>query len=423
MPIKARPEVLNQLTIEDKAALMSVYWHRCLDEAQLRQFFYSNLEAKTNDYTLGRIQWMVQNELLEIDVFGEDEHCVFYLTNRGLQTVRAFYETPLYVIDSKTGRKVYDVTSRQLQPANKLLNHQLHLNTLSLDIQQRCGLPDTCYKDSKFASNFTYAQPDGVFELPAMDIFLEMDMAHERLSDLLRKWDHYRNYLSSREYYLRRNKRIIVLFATENIKRGIAYRRSKVLSSISRSIFDILGEQFDCYIGPSTEMAQIAESIIKGEQDQAFNTIGSFLQSQCGFSFSRPRKVKELCGESYLYMRRTVTFPNEYQQTFFLENYLNRSVSVLHKIAAYEHTCSILFANGRLPIPLLVIVPSEDAIYQDLKAIDHLYTTNVLFTTAKRLKEKPFLEALFQFDQMGNRYHFADNNYAPTSKIHEKKGG
>lgn len=426
MPIKARLETLAQLSQEDKSALKAIYRHRCLDEALLQKFFYGREDDGQNGFTLKRIQWFIQQELLGIDEFG-DGHCVFYLTNRGLQTVRELYDCPMYVIDKKTGNKVYDVTAKQLQPANKLLDHQLHLNELSLDIETRCGLPDGCYKDSKFASDFTYAQPDGVFELPGFDLFIEMDMAHERVADLCEKWEHYRNYRSSREYYLRRDKRIIVLFATENIKRSLAYRRSKVLESLSRSVFDLIGETFDCYIGPSSEMAAVAERLISPQSGQeAFERLGMFLQEQMGFSFARPNAIREACGESYLYMRQL----NEQKrplvrdgrpQNFFMENYLDRPASVLRRIVTFGRTSSVLTPSMGRTVPLLVVVPDELSIYQDLAAVGGLGVQEVFFTTVKRLNERLFPEAVFQFDQLGNRYHFTDYSY--QTRVHEKKGG
>lgn len=419
MPVKARPNTLAALTDSDKAALKSIYRHRCLDEPLLRQFFYRDQQDGHNDFALPRIRWFIQQGLLEVDEYG-DGKCSFYLTNRGLQTVRALFDEPLYVIDWKTGHRRYDVTCSTLRTAQKLLDHQMHLNALSLDIEARCQLPDGCYKDSKFASHFTYAQPDGVFELPEFDIFLEMDMAHENKKALMGKWIHYRNYRAAREYYLHRNKKTIILFATENLKRGFVQRRGVVIQSIKEIILDLLGPTFDCYIGPSTEMASVAERIIK-KDDSAFRQAGAFLQSQLQFHFSKPASVREQCGEDYLYMRllnerRSTLIRDGCAQHFFLENYLDRPMSVLKRAICHSHTLSLL--KGAPYIPLLLIVPDELSIYQDLRAAEEFGLKNVMFTTMQRLQSRIFPEALFQFDQMGNRFHFSDYSY--TKEVHEK---
>lgn len=421
MLTKAGAEILAQLTENDKAMLRGIYRLRSLDEFLMQRFFYSSEDDGVNEFTRKRIQWFVRQEVLGIEEYGEYQ-CSFYLTQRGIQITRELFDKTLYTVN-REGKKIYEVTAGMLRPAKKLLNHQLHLNALALDIMCQCHLPEDCYKDSKFADAFTYAQPDGVFELPDMDIFLEMDMAHERVAELLRKWEHYRTYLSSRDYYLRRNKKIIVLFATENIKSGLALRRSKVLESLARGAFDLFNDRFDCYIGTSDELAVLAQHLIA--QKNSFSEIGYFLQSQFGFSFSNPITVREKCGEEYLYMRqlterRQIAIRNGRPQHFFVANYLERPVSILHRIAVYPQTTALLMSVTKNPVPLLVLVPNEDMIYRDLRAVNALGVPNIYYTTMKRLKEFPFPEALFSFDQTGNRFHFTD--YAFSEKKHEKRG-
>lgn len=50
--------------------------------------------------------------------------------------------------------------------------------------------------------------------------------------------------------------------------------------------------------------------------------------------------------------------------------------------------------------------------------MDSLGTPGVYFTTGERLKEKPFPEALFRFDQLGKMYHFDD--FSLKNDIFEK---
>lgn len=421
MLTKAGAEILAQLTETDKSMLKGIYRLRALDESLMQRFFYASEDNGINEFTRKRIQWFVRQEVLGIEEYDEDQ-CSFYLTQRGIQIARELFDKTLYTVN-REGKKVYEVTAGMLRPAKKLLNHQLHLNALALDIIQRCHLPENCYKDSKFADAFTYAQPDGVFELPDMDIFLEMDMAHERVAELLRKWEHYRTYLGSRDYYLRRNKKIVILFATENIKSGLTLRRSKVLESLARSVFDLFNDRFDCYIGPSDELAVLAQHLIT--KQNSFSEIGYFLQSQFGFSFSYPTTVREKCGEEYLYMRqlterRQIAIRDGCPQHFFVANYLERPVSILHRITVYPQTTALLMPITKKPVPLLVLVPNEDMIYRDLRAVNALGIPNIYYTTMKRLKETPFPEALFSFDQTGNRFHFTD--YAFSEKKHEKRG-
>ena len=64
-------------------------------------------------------------------------------------------------------------------------------------------------------------------------------MGNEESKILREKWTHYRNYFLSRDYQLHRKKRIIVLFATENVKK-LAARRKIIVRSLAETSMDLL---------------------------------------------------------------------------------------------------------------------------------------------------------------------------------------
>jgi len=421
MPIKARPETLAMMTPADKEALMAIYRHRCLDEPLLHQYFYSD---KPKNFTLSRLRTFNAEGLLDIVEYSGSEFPAIFLSSRGIQTLRELCEIPVFTIDEETGKRHMEIQrAANLKMPKILLNHQMHLNAFALAIEARIkGKISYEYQDNKFIDSCTYAQPDGIFILPRCDLFLEMDMAHERQSELKTKWGHYRNYLSARERYLKRPKKIVVLFATENLRPGgLATRRKSALTSLSKTIFDLFSEDFECYIGPSGELVEIAAQLALGES--IFPETPACLFSELGFKFSRPNIVRDICRETYLYMRKLkdgggVLFQEGRPQNFFLEDYTKRPVSVLKRAVSFPHTASLLQPVLKREIPLLLLCPDERSIYQDLTSVCALGTPCVYFTTEARLRERPFPEALFRFDQLGKMYHF--DSFSLNSEVFEK---
>lgn len=409
---RVKPEALAMLTPEDRKVLHGIYKHRCLNEEQLAKYFYQHLDDGKNDYTLYRIRILRDAGFIEVYEYGEDQKCVFYLTHMGVQFVRDTSEVSLVRTEARGGAK-YEINCSALRVGENLLSHQTELNTLGLEIERRCGIDPQCYKDSVFAANFSYAQPDGVFELPEFDIFLEMDMGNERQPALRRKWNHYRTYLNSRDYYLRRDKKIVVLFATQRVT-NLESRRKSVVKSISEMIFDLVGPNLDFYIGNSEEMIRVAERLVNGTPGW-FQRVGSFFQKNMDAAFSKPGVITEACREPYLYMK----LPGEKGREFLFEDYSNRQMLGLKRAVTYASTQSLLAAKVGRTIPLLVLAPSEDAIFRDLRSVDALAVPNVYYVTPARLRERSFYEALFQFDKLGNRFHFTDLSL--TEQVHEIK--
>lgn len=421
MLVKVRANDLAVLTDEDKKAIQSIYRHRCLDENQLAKYLYAELDDGENGYTLERLRVLMEAGFIDFYEYDEGRKHVFYPSVLGVQLVRDLSGVPLYRVRKNGKRRNYEATAKELRMSDHLLDHQTRLNTLSLELERRCGLAPDSYKDSKFASNFTYAQPDGVFELPEFDVFLEMDMGHERGPALRSKWEHYRTYFNSRDYYLRRNKPIIVLFALEQVRR-VSLRGSTVIRSLSQTVFEMVGSGFDCYLGTNEELYEIGERVIKSLQPPAYQQAEGQLRNRFGFRISRPKAIQEICGIPFLYMwmpdeRGKVAVLDGRPQEFLLEDGTDRRVGSLKQAAYYSQTQAGIMRQFGRNIPLLMIVSDEARIKRDLIAADAMAVPDVYFTTVKRLAKDPFCSALFQFDALGRRFHF--ENASLTRYVHE----
>ena len=83
---KANAETIRQLTDGDVAALLSTYQHRCLDEALLYRYIYSETDEH-QQYTARRIKKLVDFNLIEQVDYGREFPALF-LTTLGIETDR-----------------------------------------------------------------------------------------------------------------------------------------------------------------------------------------------------------------------------------------------------------------------------------------------------------------------------------------------
>ena len=396
MATRAVEKAFSIITPEDHNALHGIYRHRCLNDRQLAEYFYKDLDDGKNDYTLMRINELVENWLIDAHEY-KPGVWVYFLTKRGVQYVRETSRRTMYSFKERSGKKQYEASAGSLRMKDQILDHQCRLNDLALEILRVCSLDPACYKDNLCATNIRYAQPDGVLELPDFHIFLEMDMGNEESKILREKWTHYRNYFLSRDYQLHRKKRIIVLFATENVKK-LAARRKIVVRSLAETSMDLLGPMFECYIGSNEEMIEVARELIGGQSWHEDSFLAQLRQAGIVVANNPPEFVQTgewLC-----------RLPDR-QFVLAIDGY-KRPVALLKRIAYWEQSSARQDRTAFETLRMLVLSPSENEVCRDLfhAGLVRDLNTNILFVTLGRLREKPLHEAVFVFDQLGNQYHF-----------------
>lgn len=391
MGVKVNSEIADMITPDDHNALHAIYQHRCLNEQQLTKYVYNTRDDGYNGYALRRIRSLISFGLIEVHEYGSDSKCVFFLTYHGVQYVRDTAGRTMFYDREKSGRRRYEATAGSLWLPDTMLDHQTRLNDLALELVRRCRLDPSCYKDNLFAANFTYAQPDGVLELPERDFFLEMDMGHERMVALRGKWDHYRGYFRSRDYQLHRNKPVTVLFATENVS-SLSRRRRTVVKSLSRTSMDLIGPQFDCYITSNEGLEEIMERLVLGLPG-AYTRVCTLLEEKHSVKFLTPPQPT-----GALFPDARMCVVPDGSQFLFLDG-SDRPMSGIKRITYFGQERASL--DGAR---LLVLVPDEDGACVDELASEIRPGPEVCYVTERRLQRRPFYEALFQFDQLGNRF-------------------
>ena len=413
-------ELLKSLSNRDIEALKSIYDLRCLTVTQIYELHYKKSsrgdgEIVSDAYCKKKMNEFVELEILEkVDHMGED---VMFLTTKGVNLIRHCYDLPANIYDVNKGviRRGY-YRAFELKIAPKYISHQLCLNQFLIDFKLREHDVYWKYYDEKYISQFQNIRPDGLLTMFDIDFFIEIDMGTESKNQLYEKWDNYRRFLDSQEYeYIER--KIVVLFVIENTANPQA-RIDLVKHTLGARLMDKIDSNFEIYVGTKEDMLSILDEkieVINGKKKDFNDEIFSAMANH-GFSVALGEKLKNIFNgiEYDFYCRKIdennhVVIENNRIQEFIVDSYRLQPFSVLKKIA-FLHLSNVYFKEklGR-KLSYIVVGESIESLYRDLKIMDLLVVDNVYYTTLDRLKNKPFHEALFQFDFLGNIHSFKNN--------------
>jgi len=420
-------DFLTTLTDTDKEVLRSIYLLRCLDEPTILETYYAP-EGRTQDYVMRRIRKFVKCKVIEKVKYGEEWPALF-LTTSGVGLLRYYLTLPdeIYIKQKKkTILGVYNSNDLKLDP--RVIKHQIYLNRFVSKFKikaDKLGIP-WAYFDEKYLSKYTSIRPDGMIRIGGEDLFLEMDMGTEKNTQLRKKWENYRTFIRSEEYF-QREQNIKVLFIVGNVK-NTELKARRVKSLIYDEIVDIVDSDIDFYVADQDTLLNTVFEKLIPSCPYVTNTISGFkmmLTRCCGFLVSSGDKLSHILGETKFdfYARKLnnnkkILVQDGETQEYLIDLYVGKPVSVLKKIAYMGRTSSAFEVSMKRPIKYIVVIEDEKDFYQDLKAIGIEIPSNVYFTTENRLRNMIFYEALFQYDMLGSIVHF--NNYSFSGKVFER---
>jgi len=413
-------DILKAFSQRDMDALKSIYSYRCLSISQIFELHYKKSTRSKEDvsdtYCKKKVAEFINLELIEKVSYGEHE--VFFLSSRGVDVVKSHFDLPANIYDSKKQavRRGYYRAS-ELKISDKYINHQVHTNQFLIEFAVKEYDILWKYYDEKHISQFAGIRPDGLLALAEVDFFIEMDMGTESKKQLLDKWVNYRNFLNSAEYHSM-DRKIVMLFVIEGVTK-VTERINLVKHTIADGFMDAIDSGIDIYVDTKENLLKMMEDkfILPSGADVSFlNSCKSTLTETHGFHVAPGEKVKGFFNgtEFAFYGRRktpnnTIIVENNKVQEYVFDEYSFAPFSVLKKIAYLEQGNIYFRQKFAREISYVVIVDSEKQIYDELKMLNLLAVHNVYYTTPKRLSEKSFHEALFQFDAMGN-IHFFKNS-------------
>lgn len=419
---KSLNDIMQSLSQRDVDTLMSIYSFRCLNDNQIHQLHFKHVipvdSELSKSLTKARIQEMLDFDLIKaVDYLGVER--VYFLTPTGIEIVRLYFELPYNVYDSKkkvVKRGYYRASELEIYPKN--INHQARLNQFVIDFKEQNKDVNFKYYDEKHVSQYTNIRPDGMIQFMDTDFFLEMDMATESRKQLYEKWENYRNFLASREYAYR-EKRIVVLFIVDGTTR-IKERIDLVKYTIYERLLDVLDADFEIYVGTSEDLHSLMKNrLIPAciNADPYTTRIKNSLQEKHNFQVFDGESVKDVFeGAKYaLYMRKLnennnkILIEDGRVQEFVVDDYFYEPTTIVSKVAYLDKYNIFFKSKYKREISYLVIGKTEDQLYNDLKMVDLIGLQNIYFSTYQRLRDKPFCEALFQFDLLGNMHHFTNN--------------
>lgn len=411
--------IMKQLTEEDLELLHHLYLYRCLTFFQAQRFIYKMEDEPEYVFYEEVVEKLLNLEVVEFVEYLPNEY-VFFLTTNGVDIVRHTKEIPLEIFnpDTKIVKRGY-YRAGELKMHTRLINHQVHLNQFVLEFQEiakQKGLKWKYY-DEKYVSQYLTIRPDGLIQLLDTDFFLEIDMGSESKKQLKDKWHNYQNFIHSSEF--RNNERnIIVLFILENV-RNTDRRGDLVRYTAMNVIGNFFSDRLDMVIGSKEEILSTLFNVIipnlKHENKEKKEWLDG-LKDKHGFQvdYAHPLKKALNDGDYEFYIRKVneetkhIVVENGRLQEYLLDDYSARPLSVINRIQFHATNASMFQLQFKRRIAYIVVAPDEHTLFRDLKVTDSLFFEQVFFTTPKRLKERPFHEAIFQFDIEGGIYHFAD---------------
>lgn len=406
-----------KLTEQDTAFMFALYEYRCLDVRQAHQYFYPAVKGKTA-FQVSILTPLVEMELIELVEYKAGT--AVFLQREGVDIIRDEYELSTHIVDDETHaikRGYYSAGELRMNP--RLVTHQVGLNEFILQFQERVSQAlNWKHYGEKFVSSYFGIRPDAMLRLLDVDIFLEQDMNTESEQQLFKKWNHYRTYLRSKEHEMN-PRRIIVFFIIDNIKRDqtIKNRKELVRFTAVDSLIDCFDDDFDMVIGTREELLNyIFDWVIPTLKlsNPRHNTFIQTMQEKHGFIVRDAGKLSTFMEDEYDFVGyktdkdNNLVVEHNRVQEFLIEDASFSPLSLMHKVDYHKRNSAAFRRSMNRGISSIFLVDDEEEIRKHLKLAGLLGTEQVFYTTLERLETAPFEEALFAFDSMGNRFHFAD---------------
>lgn len=434
---KATYDALEKLSSNEIEALYSIYLHRCLTYKQIFKMHFLKIFETVKDFESVILEKWIQMGVVK-KIYFKHNNYVLFLTTRGVDILRIEYDFPSNILDDNKQviqRGYFRANELEMHP--RLINHQIYLNQFVLDFKRYCNVSDKQYEtnlykklkyyDEKHISSYSSIRPDGLLSLMDIDFFIEMDMSTESKKQLEEKWERYRRFLSSKDFKSTRvENKIVVLFVIENSK-DLEKRKNLVKLTASQILLDKFdSECFDLHIGSSKELLNIVFNDILPSfecRSQNQNSLLSAFAKE-DFLVSHGYNIKQRFEniEYSYYIRKahkngSLRIEGGRPIEFLVDDYRTNSMAVISRISYHMKNNTLFKASYKRDIPLLVITPSVQNIFDDLNLVDFDFDRNssVYFVLMEDILEKTIDECIFQIDNLGNIYKFKD--YSLKTKL------
>lgn len=417
-----------KLSKKDTEMMYAIYQFRCLDVRQAHHYFFPEYERR-DIFEVKKLYPLMDMELIELVPYKNG--VAIFLLREGVDIIRDEYELSTHIVDEETlavKRGYYSAGELRMNP--RLVNHQVGLNQFVLMFQDRAP-EDLNWKHygEKFVSSYFGIRPDAMIRLFDIDIFLEQDMNTESEYQLLAKWDNYRTFLRSKEHEMN-PRRIKVFFIVDNIVREKTIQRRKDLVRYTAvdGLIDCFDDYFDIVVGTREELLDYAFDWLVPTLQLANPKHNEFIQTmqyRHDFIVRDADKLTTFLDDTYDFIayrtdaNNNLLVENGRIQEFLVEDATFSPLGMMQKVDFHKRNSASFRRTMNRGISTIFIVDDEDETEKNLKLASLMGTDQVFYTTMERLERLDFHEAVFAFDSLGNRFHFA--NTGLVERVIEKE--
>ena len=417
-------KVMSEYSDRDFQALLSIYNYRCLSMNQLfnLHYRYSGKKEVSTEYLRKKLIKMKKDNLIEESrTVGKKTPTVYFLTNDGIQAVKMYFNLSNNIYDAK--KRIHErgyYTYSEIKVSDRFIPHQYNLNDFALTATDflKSKNVNYSYVDERHVSQTYGIRPDGILSTLGLDIFLEMDMGTESLSQLKEKWNHYRSYLGSQSY-IDNGKKVIVFFICYN-KGRINDRINIIKDSLNEHFIDCLKE-IEVYVGIPEKLMSVLKNIIvpfytTGKNEMYEELIAGVKKHEFKVA-SGIQMAKYLNDTNY-----TFYIKNEKGKDFLVQEFFGEPIGAMNRVVFHEKINDLFEKKFNKSLPLLLIGTNEDTIIDNVDLFVMSDIPNVYFSTLKRLENLSFNEALFKIMPDGTIYSFSEDfkNIKETTKLNKR---
>lgn len=384
-------EFLKTMTERDFKALLSIYEYRCLSFDQIYElnYKYSDYLKREVPATYFRRKF---SKFLEFEVIQEaysydrNVPVVYFLTHAGVKVVKEAFNMPsnIYNEKKKVSSRGYQ-TAAELRVESKFIPHQYNLNEFSITLAQAMNFKDYYYEDERHTSRFSTIRPDGIFYTSSMDFFLEMDMGTETNYQLCEKWDHYRRFYNSEEFF-HKEKPITIFFIVDNVKK-VQKRIALIKDSINKHFIDVVSPDFDIYVDTKENLLKVFQDKYLKYREKPSNKnmeLGYLLNQNLSLKLASGDNLKEVIKEEYMWYGRS---ENEgVIREYVIDDLTHYPTYGMRKIQMFSQKSSNFKSKTGRNIKYICLVDSIKDIAYDFDIFNVVINGNIYFTTPKLLE-------------------------------------
>ena len=193
-------------------------------------------------------------------------------------------------------------------------------------------------------------------------------------------------------------------------------------------LIDCFDDYFDIVIGTREELLDYAfEWLIPTLQlsNPKHNHFIQLMQNKHNFIVRDADKLSTFLQDTYDFIAykedkdNNLVVENGRIQEFLIEDATFSPLGMMHKVDFHKRNSASFRRTMKRGISTIFIVDDEEETEKNLKLANLMSTDDVFYTTMERLEKYELHKALFAFDALGNRFHFANSGL--VERIIEKE--